>query len=151
MVYRLAAATFGWPMMIRDQHSIPLPVLGDDDLSPDDDNPTSIKLVTSLRIFTYTCELLDIIGDILSTLYCNNGAVLSTRKHTLHAPTLSKSMALNGRLEAFLLTLPDFLRTFVEGSQQTNYGSLSGSTRTIQQAISCRCDYIYPNPVIMSC
>jgi hypothetical protein len=125
--------------MVHNEHSISLPVLNDDALSPDVEAMTSVRIVAGLRVFTDTCELFDIIGDILSTLYCNNGAVMSSIKiHTQHAPMLSHMMALNGRLEAYLITIPDFLRVFIEGSEQTDSIDISDSTLTIQQAISCR-------------
>jgi hypothetical protein len=126
-------------MMVHNEHSVKLPVLNDDALSLDDEAMTEATLVAGLRDFTDTCVLFDIIGDILSVLYCNNGAVMpSIKKHTQHAPMLSQIMALNGRLEAYLITIPDFLRTFIEGREHANSKNISASTLTIQQAISCR-------------
>jgi hypothetical protein len=126
-------------MMVHNDHSVKLPVLDDDALSPNDEAMTEVTVVADLPDFTDICELFDIIGDILFTLYCNNGAVLpSIKKHTQHAPILSQIMALNGRLEAYLFAIPNFLRTFIEGREHTNSKNFSASTLTIQQAISCR-------------
>jgi hypothetical protein len=125
--------------MVHNEHSVKLPVLDDDALSPDNEAITEATLVAGLPDFTDICELFDIIGDILSTLYCNNGAVMpSIKKHTQHAPILSQIMALNGRLEAYLNAIPNFVRTFIEGREHTNSKDFPASTLTIQQAISCR-------------
>ncbi|KAI4843952.1 hypothetical protein E4T44_06466 [Aureobasidium sp. EXF-8845] len=142
---RLAAATFGWPMMICGEHSIPLPVLGDDALNPQSvETSTSMKVFPGVNVFTHTCELFDIIGDILSTLYCNNGALMPpVTDQFQNARTLAQIMALNGRMEAYLITLPDFLHTFIEGSEQTRSIDISGPVLTIQQAISCRYRFHY--------
>jgi hypothetical protein len=127
-------------MMIHGEHSIPLPLLGDDDLCPQSvEPPTSMKPISNINIFTHTCELFGIMGDILSTLYCNNGALMPAATNPLqNTRTLSQIMALNGRLEAYLFTIPIYLRTIVEGSVQVNFVDTSGPTLTVQHAISCR-------------
>jgi hypothetical protein len=98
-----------------------------------------MRSFSHVNVFTYACELFSIIGDILSTLYCNNGALLPPSANQMqHAQTLSQVMALNGRLEAYLITIPRSLRTFIEGSEQTNPIDNLGPGLVIQQAISCR-------------
>jgi hypothetical protein len=126
--------------MIHGEHSIPLPLLGDDDLCTQSvEPPTSMKPISSVDIFTHTCELFAIIGDILSTLYCNNGALMPLATDPLqHTRTLSQIMALNGRLEAYLFTIPRYPREIIDGSVQINFVDTPGPTLTFQHAISCR-------------
>jgi hypothetical protein len=126
--------------MIHGERSVSLPVLGDDDISPQSFDPTtSMKSSYEVRIFTHTCGLFSIIGDILSTLYCNNGSLIPPTANQLeNARTLSQIMALNGRLEAYLITIPKHIRTIIEGSVQINSVDTSGPTLTIQHAITCR-------------
>jgi hypothetical protein len=126
--------------MIHGEHSIPLPLLGDDDLCPQNiEPPTPVKSISSVEIFTHVCDLFGIIGDILSTLYRNNGALMPVATDPLqNTRTLSQIMALNGRLEAYLLTIPRYIGTIIEGSVQIDFVDTPGSTLTIQHAITCR-------------
>lgn len=128
--------------MIHDTYSIPLPVFGDCALRPPSDvDLARTKNISSIDLFTHTCELFDIIGDILSTLYCNNGALAApAASQRQHVQSLSQMMALNGRLEAYLKTLSDPLRTFIEGSVQRDSIEISSTLRVAHQAISCRYD-----------
>ncbi|CAD0111314.1 unnamed protein product, partial [Aureobasidium uvarum] len=140
---RLAAATFGWPMMVHSDHSVSLPVVGDDALRQQGGElPASREPTHGLHIFRYACELFGIVGDILSTLYCNNGALLPASAD-LHqrSRTLSQIMGLNGQLEAYLITIPDFLRIGIDGPEQVDLDDLSKPMLAIQQAISCRYHY----------
>lgn len=129
-------------MMVHDTHSIPLPVFGDCALHP----PTNAavaptKIISSVNFFTHTCELFSIIGDILSTLYCNNGALIApAANQRQHIQTLSQIMALNGRLDAYLMMLSLPLRNFIEGSVQIDSIEVSSPLRVAHQAISCRYD-----------
>lgn len=129
-------------MMIHDTYSIPLPVSGDCALHPPNDVALArTKNISSVNLFTHTCELFDIIGDILSTLYCNNGALIApAANQRQHVQSLSQIMALNGRLEAYLMTLSDPLRTFIEGGVRRDSTEISNTLRVANQAISCRYD-----------
>lgn len=126
--------------MIHNEHNIPLPVLGDVALrSPSKETSASMRSIYGVGNFTSTCELFSIIGDILSTLYCNNGALMAPAADKLqHAQILSQVMALNGRLEAYFTTMPDSFRIFIEGSEETETIEISNPTLVARQAISCR-------------
>lgn len=129
-------------MMVHDEHSIPLPVFGDVALHPPGDVALArTKNIFSVNLFTDTCELFCIVGDILSTLYCNNGALIApAANQRQNVENLSQIMALNGRLEAYLMTLSLPLRTFIEGSVQTDSIEISSTSRVANQAIACRYD-----------
>ncbi|KAG9666292.1 hypothetical protein KCU99_g9808, partial [Aureobasidium melanogenum] len=134
-LFLTAAATSGWPMMIQGEHNISLPVLGDDALSPDAQAFSDpIESLSDLSIFRYTCSLFSLVGDILTTLYCNNGALLPI-------------MALNGRLEAYLITLPEYIRGFIEGREEIVSQNTLPPKPLYQQAISCR--YLYTQILLL--
>ncbi|KAI4752471.1 hypothetical protein E4T51_14367 [Aureobasidium sp. EXF-12344] len=137
---RLAAATSGWPIMIQSEHNISLPVLGDDALSPEGQAFSGpVGSLSDLSIFRYTCELFSVVGDILTTLYCNNGALLPASTDTRwQSQILSQIMALNGRLEAYRITLPEHIRGFIEGREETVSQNTLPPKPLYQQAISCR-------------
>ncbi|KAH0361842.1 hypothetical protein KCU65_g8464, partial [Aureobasidium melanogenum] len=146
---RLAAATSGWPMMIQVEHNIPMPVLGDAALSPEDRAFSgSVESLSDLSIFRYTCDLFNLVGDILTTLYCNNGALLPASTDTKwQSRILSQIMALNGRLEAYLHTLPENIRDFTEGHEQNILQNTPQPMLLCQQAISCR--YLYTRILLL--
>ncbi|THY01287.1 hypothetical protein D6D01_10375 [Aureobasidium pullulans] len=76
-VRRLAAATFGWPMMVQGECTIPLPMLSDNALGIEGGNTLSgVDTSSDLCVFRSTCDLFSILGEILSTIYQNNGALL---------------------------------------------------------------------------
>lgn len=126
--------------MIQGEHNISLPVLGDDALSPDAQAFSDpIESLSDLSIFRYTCSLFSLVGDILTTLYCNNGALLPVSTDTRwQSQILSQIMALNGRLEAYLITLPEYIRGFIEGREEIVSQNTLPPKPLYQQAISCR-------------
>ncbi|KAI5195672.1 hypothetical protein E4T39_08141 [Aureobasidium subglaciale] len=134
---RLAAATFGWPMMIRSGHSISLPMLSDDTLSvQDEETPSSVRMTCDLPIFRCNCDLFDIVGEILSTLYCDNGALSSIEySRDQRSRILSHMASLNGRLEAFLISIPDHIRDFIVGRAHIAPDDVSVLNA---HAVSCR-------------
>lgn len=141
--------------MIQGEHSIALPVLGDDALISESEMPSYLtESLSDLSIFRYTCELFSVVGDILTTLYCNNGALLPASTDTRgQSETLSQIMALNGRLEAYLITLPDYIRDFIQGREQTVSQDAPHPMLLYQQAISCRysisrCDMLVDNEML---
>ncbi|KAG9581153.1 hypothetical protein KCU77_g11882, partial [Aureobasidium melanogenum] len=138
-LFLTAAATSGWPVMIQSDHNISLPVLGDDALSPEGQAFSDpVELLSDLSIFRYTCDLFSLVGDILTTLYCNNGALLPASTDTRwQTQILSQIMALNGRLEAYLITLPEYIRGFIEEREEIVPQNTLPPKPLYQQAISC--------------
>ncbi|KAI5237933.1 hypothetical protein E4T43_07757 [Aureobasidium subglaciale] len=134
---RLAAATFGWPMMIRSGHSILLPMLSDETLSVQDkETPSSVRTTCELSIFRCNCDLFDVVGEILSALYCDNGALKSVESsRDQRSRSLSHIASLNGRLEAFLVSIPDHIRDFIEGRGRIAADDISVLN---EHAVSCR-------------
>jgi len=138
--------------MIRDEHRIPLPTLSDDAFGPQSDQiSTSTSPSPGNYIFAYTCDLFCILGDILCTLYCNNGALLQPDANQIqHARTLSQVMALNGQLEANLMTAPAWLREFIDKSDQYNTAEFTVPAFAMQRAISCRYK-LHQLPILLYC
>ncbi|KAG9530803.1 hypothetical protein KCU93_g2329, partial [Aureobasidium melanogenum] len=148
-LFLTAAATSGWPMMIQGEHNISLPVLGDDALSPDGQAFSDlIESLSDLSIFRYTCSLFSLVGDILTTLYCNDGALLpASTDIRWQTRILSQIMALNGRLEAYLITLPEYIRGFIGGREEIVSQNTLPPKPLYQQAISCR--YLYTQILLL--
>ncbi|KAK6002159.1 hypothetical protein QM012_001797 [Aureobasidium pullulans] len=147
--FSIAAATSGWPMMIQSEHNISLPILCDDALGPESEAASiPLESLSDLSIFRYTCELFSLVGDILTTLYCNNGALLPLGTDTRwQSRMLSQIMALNGRLEGYLITLPDYIRDFIQGNAQNISQDTLHPMLLYQQAISCR--YLYTRILLL--
>ncbi|KAG9563507.1 hypothetical protein KCU71_g6540, partial [Aureobasidium melanogenum] len=129
-LFLTAVATSGWPMMIQGEHIISLPVLGDDALSPEGAAFSGpVELLSDLSIFRYTSLL---------------PASTDTR---WQSRILSQIMALNGRLEAYLLTLPEYIRGFIEGREEIVSKNTLPPKPLYQQAISCR--YLYTQILLL--
>ncbi|TIA29914.1 hypothetical protein D6C78_09933 [Aureobasidium pullulans] len=143
---RLAAATFGWPMMVQGECTIPLPILSDNALSIEGGNTSSgVDTSSDLCVFRSTCDLFSILGEILSTIYQNNGALLRTTAAQNQAShTLSHIMGLNGRLDAYLISTPPYIRSFIEETEPPTANTVSETIFIHQQAISCRYYFCRP-------
>ncbi|THZ62828.1 hypothetical protein D6C86_03437 [Aureobasidium pullulans] len=143
---RLAAATFGWPMMVQGECTIPLPMLSDDALSIEGGNTSSgVDTSSDLCVFRSTCDLFGILGEILSTIYQNNGALLrTTAAQNQASQTLSHIMGLNGRLDAYLISTPPYIRSFIEETEPPTANTVSETILIHQQAISCRYYFCRP-------
>ncbi|THX31867.1 hypothetical protein D6D10_08253 [Aureobasidium pullulans] len=126
-VHRLAAATFGWPMMVQDECTIPLPILSDNALSLEAGNTLSgVDTSSDLCVFRSTCDLFGILGEVLSTIYQNNGALLrTTAAQNQASQTLSHIMGLNGRLDAYLISTPPYIRSFIEETEPPTANTVS--------------------------
>ncbi|CAD0084333.1 unnamed protein product, partial [Aureobasidium vineae] len=136
---RLAAATFGWPMMIQGQNSIPLPVLDDNAMSLQGEVFVPVTPTSAIQTFRYTCKLFGIVEDVVSTLYHNNGSLLpASVDRCQHSQILLQVMGLNGRLEAYLISLPILIRDFIDGCEHTNPDGAWKPLLATQHAISCR-------------
>ncbi|CAC9890749.1 unnamed protein product [Aureobasidium pullulans] len=142
---RLAAATFGWPMMVQDECTIPLPMLSDNALNLEEGNTSSgVDTSSDLCVFRSTCDLFGILGEILSTIYQNNGALLrTTAAQNQASQTLSHIMGLNGRLDAYLISTPPYIRSFIEETEPPTANTVSDTILIHQQAISCRYRYCH--------
>lgn len=142
---RLAAATFGWPMMVQGECNIPLPMLSDNALSIEGGNTLSGDDTSSdLCVFRSTCDLFGILGEILSTIYQNNGALLRTTAAQNQAlQALSRIMGLNGRLDAYLISTPPYIRSFIEETESPTANTVSDTILINQQAISYRYCFLH--------
>jgi hypothetical protein len=150
-VHRLAAATFGWPMMVQGECTIPLPILSDNALSIEGGNTSSgVDTSSDLCVFRSTCDLFSILGEILSTIYQNNGALLRTTAAQNQAShTLSHIMGLNGRLDAYLISTPPYIRSFIEETEPPTANTVSETIFINQQAISCRYRYCHRRSALL--
>ncbi|THX83100.1 hypothetical protein D6D08_04675 [Aureobasidium pullulans] len=124
---RLAAATFGWPMMVQGECTIPLPILSNNALNLEEGNTSSgVDTSSDLCVFRSTCDLFSILGEILSTIYQNNGALLrTTAAQNQASQTLSHIMGLNGRLDAYLISTPPYIRSFIEETEPPTANTVS--------------------------
>lgn len=150
-VHRLAAATFGWPMMVQDECTIPLPILSDNALSLEAGNTLSgVDTSSDLCVFRSTCDLFGILGEVLSTIYQNNGALLrTTAAQNQASQTLSHIMGLNGRLDAYLISTPPYIRSFIEETEPPTANTVSDTILIHQQAISCRYRYCHRRSALL--
>jgi len=126
--------------MIHGEHSMPLPLLNDHEFSQQsNETSNSTRSSPGVQIFAFTCELFRITGDILSTLYCNNGTLMPpATNENQHIRELSQIMAFNGQLDAYLISIPEFLRTLVERREQSNPTKNANSGLVARHTISCR-------------
>ncbi|EME41620.1 C6 transcription factor-like protein [Dothistroma septosporum NZE10] len=137
---RLLAMTFGRPSMIGRLTDVPAPALVDDEYLSDRDigvQPSSVP--SRLGLFVSSCQLFDLLEEILELFYRHNSSVSSPKQpngSTKASELLAPVLDLNRRLDKFVENVPGYLQVPINGSGAEDHIHLQ------QQVLYCRFLYV---------
>lgn len=133
---RLLAMTFGRPTMVNSTDGTPVPSLIDDEYLRMDGEGIQPKAVNSrMGLFVYSCRLFEILNDILSSFYSVADSTDPVSESRLQ-DMVSEVLSFNRRLDNFITSLPDYLKT--AQSSQVVISERNNSTNLQQQVLYCR-------------
>ncbi|KZL77221.1 transcriptional regulatory protein [Colletotrichum tofieldiae] len=111
---RLTATTFGRPVLLSRQYSVPVPATVDDEhLSEIIEGAQPFERPSYLVFFVQSLALFDVLNEILATFYSDGDYVLERR-----AECLNNVLQLSSKLDALSDSFPDYLR---EGADLTKF------------------------------
>ncbi|KZL67492.1 transcriptional regulatory protein, partial [Colletotrichum incanum] len=111
---RLTATTFGRPVLLSRQYSVPVPATVDDEhLSETTEGVQPPDRPSYLVFFVQSLALFDILNEILAKFYSDGDYVLERR-----AENLNNVLQLSSKLDMLSDSLPDYLR---EGADLTKF------------------------------
>jgi hypothetical protein len=100
---RLLAMTFGRPSMIDKSHSVPIPVMIDDDyLSDHEEARQPPGIYPRLGMFVSSCKLFEILEEILELFYRDTGSQRLGNGGTKVAELVTAVLDFNRRLDSFM-------------------------------------------------
>lgn len=128
--------TFGRPTMVNSTDGTPVPSLIDDEYLRMDGEGIQPKAVNSrMGLFVYSCRLFEILNDILSSFYSVADSTDPVSESRLQ-DMVSEVLSFNRRLDNFITSLPDYLKT--AQSSQVVISERNNSTNLQQQVLYCR-------------
>ncbi|PON26671.1 hypothetical protein TGAM01_v204681 [Trichoderma gamsii] len=133
---KLLAMTFGRPAMVNRSYGTPMPSLIDDEyLRTDGDGVQPNGANSRMGLFVYSCKLFEVLDDILSTFYSVDASADPVSESRLQ-DMVSEVLSFNRRLDNFITSLPDYLRT--AQSFQVVMTERNSWTNLQQQVLYCR-------------
>lgn len=128
--------TFGRPTTIPPSHFTRRPTLIDDEYLLEDGEGSQPKDKPSrMGLFVFSCDLFQILHDILSKLYMPDQSRLTTESWTIEG--LSDVLGLNLKLDKFRQSLPAYLQP--ESATQINSPEDVRNHTTLQaRVLECR-------------
>lgn len=128
--------TFGRPVMVDRSNRTPLPSLIDDEyLSTEGEGSQPMSVQPQMGLFVSSCELFDILNDILSTFYANDVCADTDSEPDMQDMVL-EVLGFNRRLDSFITSIPDYLKA----TNTCDVASMRiyNSTSLQQQVLYCR-------------
>jgi hypothetical protein len=132
--------TFGRPTMLSKSWKVPVPLLIDDEhLSVDGTGVQPPDIPSRLGLFVSSCELFEILHDILATFYVDESGADSSKQ--LHPQTpgrdiITDVLSFNRRLDEFVESIPEYLH--VTEISQVIVSEKNTCIHLQQQVLYCR-------------